>query len=131
MEKLERIKFWRDSAERDFEMMEKIFKSRDFMYALFFGQLAIEKLFKALYIKLKDSAPPYVHDLVFLAGKCDLELDKLMVADLKEISSFNINARYDDYKKDFYFKATVEYTKKYLLVIRDIEKWLKKEILKK
>jgi len=131
MEKTEKVKFWTESAKRDFEMMEKLYKSKDYMYALFFGQLMLEKMFKALYIKLYDTAPPYVHDLTFLAGKCNLDLDKIMVANLKEIGGFNINARYDDYKKAFYFKANSEYSKKYVLIIREMEKWLKKEILKK
>jgi HEPN domain-containing protein len=131
MEKIERVKFWTESAERDFKMMEKLYKSKDYMYALFFGQLGAEKMFKAIYIKVTDMAPPYVHDLAYLAGKCNLDLDKIRVTDLKEIGGFNINARYDDYKKAFYFKANAEYTKKYVLIIRETEKWLKKEILKK
>ena len=131
MEKMERVEFWTESAERDFKMMEKLYKSKDFMYALFFGQMALEKLFKALYIRLNDSAPPCVHDLSYLAGKCNLDLDKAVVSDLKEIGGFNINVRYDDYKNAFYFKANAEYTKKYVLIIQEMEKWLKKEILKK
>lgn len=131
MEKVEKIKFWMESAGTDFEMMEKLYKSKDFMYALFFGQLAMEKLFKALYIKLFDAAPPFVHDLAYLAGKCGLDLERETLEDLKEIGGFNINARYDDYKKAFYFKANAEYTKKYLLKIRELEQWLKKEILRK
>jgi len=115
------VKFWTESAKRDFEMMEKLYKSKDYMYALFFGQLMLEKMFKALYIKLCDTAPPYVHDLTFLAGKCNLDLDKITVANLKEIGGFNINARYDDYKKAFYFKANSEYSKKYVLIIREME----------
>lgn len=131
MEKIEKVKFWITNAERDFAMVDKLFKNKDYMYCLFFGQLALEKLFKALYIKLNDAPPPFVHDLVYLAGKCDIDVDKIEVEDLKEIGGFNINARYDDYKNNFYNKADVVYTKKYLQKIKEVETWLKKEILKK
>lgn len=131
MEKREKVKFWMENAGRDLVMVEKLYKSKEYMYCLFFGQLALEKLFKALYIKLNDSVPPFVHDLVYLAGKCNLDVDKILVADLKEISGFNINARYDDYKNNFYNKADKVYTKKYLQKIKEVESWLKKEISKK
>ena len=131
MEKVEKVKFWITNAERDFVMVDKLFKNKDYMYCLFFGQLALEKLFKALFIKINDSAPPFVHDLAYLAGKCNLDVDKVIIEDLKEISGFNINARYDDYKNNFYNKADAVYTKKYLQKIKEVESWLKKEILKK
>ena len=75
--------------------------------------------------------PPFVHDLAYLAGKCNLDVDKDLVMDLKEISGFNINARYDDYKNNFFNKADAIYTKKYFQKVKEVEKWLKKEILKK
>ena len=131
MEKIEKVKFWIEKAERDFVMVEKLYKGKEYMYCLFFGQLALEKLFKALYIKLNDSVPPFVHDLAYLAGKCNLDVDKDLVMDLKEISGFNINARYDDYKNNFFNKADAIYTKKYFQKVKEVEKWLKKEILKK
>lgn len=131
MEKVEKVKFWITNAERDFVMVDKLFKNKDYMYCLFFGQLALEKLFKALFIKLNDTAPPFVHDLAYLAGKCNLDVDKVIIKDLKEISGFNINARYDDYKNNFYNKADAIYTKKYLHKIKEVESWLKKEISKK
>lgn len=131
MEKIEKVKFWVETADRDFVVLETLYKNKKYMQSLFFGQLALEKLFKALYIKLNDSAPPFVHDLAYLAGKCNLDVDKILVADLKEISGFNINARYDDYKNNFYKKADAGYTKKYLQRIKEVEVCLKKEILKK
>lgn len=109
-------------------MMNFLFRENKFAYGLFFGQLGLEKLFKAVYLIKKDGPPPYVHNLAYLAGKCDLDIDKDLEEDLKEISSFNINARYDDYKESFYKRANKEFSHKYLLKIKAIEKWLKKEL---
>ena len=58
-------------------------------------------------------------------------MDREMIESLREISTFNISARYDDYKNSFYVKATESYAKQYLKVIGDIRKWLKKQILTK
>lgn len=126
--KTAKIEYWVKSGNRDLQMMEYLFKDKKYAYALFFGQLALEKLFKAVYISRKNGPAPYVHNLPFLAGKCDLDIDKDMAEDLREISNFNINARYDDYKETFYKKATRTYGEKYRLIIKNIEKWLKKEI---
>jgi hypothetical protein len=35
---------------------------------------------------------------------------------LKEISTFNITARYDNYKRDFYNKATEEYASEWIQI---------------
>ena len=128
MEKEEKINFWKISANKDFEMMEFLYKEKRFSYALFFGQLGLEKLLKALYIKLKNESPPFIHDLVKLSSKCVLDLSKKDSDILEEISGFNINARYDDYKDNFYKIATKEYTNKYTKEIGRIKKWLEKQI---
>lgn len=128
MENIEKIDFWKNSANKDLEMMEFLYKEKKFSYALFFGQLGLEKLLKALYIKLKNESPPFIHDLVKLSSKCVLDLSKKDSDILEEISGFNINARYDDYKDNFYKIATKEYTNKYIKEIGRIKKWLEKQI---
>ncbi len=44
---------------------------------------------------------------------------------LDEITSFNINARYDDYKKEFYSLCTPEYTKAWVAKIVILRQWIK------
>ena len=71
--------------------------------------LSLEKLLKALHYHRKDSHPLAIHDLVELAKRAEVEMSQSQLSDLKEISSFNLSARYDDYKKNFYKKANKEY----------------------
>ncbi len=78
-------------------------------YALFFVHLSLEKLLKAIHYHRKDSNPLPIHDLVELSKRAEIEMAEPQLADLKEISSFNLSARYDDYKKNFYKKANKEY----------------------
>ncbi|MEK7119194.1 MAG: DNA-binding protein, partial [Patescibacteria group bacterium] len=46
---------------------------------------------------------------VELSRRAEIEIPESQLTDLNEISSFNISARYDDYKKNFYKKANKEY----------------------
>ncbi|MFQ5638416.1 MAG: HEPN domain-containing protein [bacterium] len=45
---------------------------------------------------------------------------------LDTITSFNINARYDDYKKEFYNLCTREYAELWIERIKELRKWTKK-----
>ena len=91
------------------------------------GHLVIEKLLKALYAKNNKNAPyaPKSHDLLHLAEKTDLELTDRQEDLLDTITRFNMNARYDDYKKEFYLKCTDEYTEQQLKNIEEVRTWLK------
>jgi len=61
----------------------------------------------------RNEAPPLTHDLVMLAEKAGIEISQAEKEELAEISTFNIAARYDDYKLKFYKKATKEYSDKW------------------
>ena len=91
------------------------------------GHLVIEKLLKALYAKNNKNAPyaPKSHDLLHLAEKTELELTDRQEDLLDTITRFNMNARYDDYKKEFSLKCTDEYTEQQLKNIEEVRVWLK------
>ena len=102
MSQEEAVKYWIVSANEDWDVAQDLLKSNKFSHALFFLQLSLEKLIKAVHISRKDEHPLYVHNLVLLSQKADIEFTDNELADLKEISSFNVTARYDSYKRDFY-----------------------------
>lgn len=102
-----------ESAIEDWDVAIKLMADKKYHHALFFVQLTIEKLLKAFHIKNNDDSPLYVHNLVLLAQKAGVKLTEQQGEDLKEISTFNITARYDSYKRDFYNKATSEYAQKW------------------
>lgn len=47
---------------------------------------------------------------------------------LDEISTFNLNARYDNYKQDFYKLCTKEFSKLWVERIKKIRTWLIKQL---
>ncbi|MBU0599169.1 HEPN domain-containing protein [bacterium] len=130
MTKNELIEYWVSSSDRDFKTMENLILTKDYAWALFIGHLIIEKLLKAYYVKTVSDNPPWIHQLLRLAEKTDLSLTEEQKDDLVLITTFNINVRYPDYKHEFYQKCTKEYTETNISKIKELQVWLKKQILK-
>ena len=96
------IKYWIESSDEDFDTMIALFDNYKYNWALFVGHISVEKLLKALYVKLHEKHAPIIHNLYRLAELCEIELTDEYSDWLDTITSFNINARYDDYRKEFY-----------------------------
>lgn len=104
------IEYWLKSSQDDFDTAKKLFGLKKYNHALFFLHLSLEKIIKAVYLFKKDEAPPLIHDLVLLSEKAEILITNEEKEKFAEISTFNIAARYDDYKLKFYKKATEEYS---------------------
>lgn len=118
------ITFWKQSAQDDLDTARALIDSKRYHHALFFCQLAIEKLLKGLvYAKTKAHASP-IHQLTKLAKEAQIELDVDREEQLKEITTWNIAARYDDYKREFYHKATASFTAQWMQTVEEIIVWL-------
>ena len=129
MRKDELIKYWIDSSDRDFLAMGHLYEKGDYSWSLFVGHLVIEKLLKAWYVQNISNTPPFVHDLVRLAEKGALSLDEDQMDLLDTISTFNIRARYDDYKMEFQRKCTQEFTAEWLNTIKEFREWTKTKLM--
>lgn len=130
MKKNEMISYWIDSSDKDYQVLTLLFEKGHYTWSLFFGHLVLEKLFKALYSQKFSDNPPRIHDLYRLAEKCRLELEEQQKDELDTISTFNIQARYDDYKLEFYNKCTKDFAKKWIDTIKELRIWLKEHHLK-
>lgn len=128
MEKEQVIKHWLESAKKDRQVAKILFENRRYHHCLFFCHLFLEKTLKALIVKKADQAPPWTHNLLKLARAAKLSLSISLKKELQEINSFNIKARYNDVKLEFYKKATRKYTEKYLRRCQEIYQWFKKQI---
>lgn len=120
------IKYWLTASKEDFESAEILYQNEKYHHALFFCYLSIEKMLKAIIIKSTKNAPPLIHDLVRLAEKAGMPLSETQKNELAEITTFNIEARYDDYKLSFRKKAKNQFSLKYLKKTKDILQWLSK-----
>jgi len=91
------------------------------------GHLVVEKLLKALFVSVHgiSTITPRIHNLLVLAKKANLDLTEKQEDLLDLISTFNINARYGDYKQAFYKKCTQKYTQECKKEIEVLVVWLK------
>jgi HEPN domain-containing protein len=126
MTKEELIAYWYDSAERDFQTMDHLFISKDYHWSLFIGHLLIEKLLKAIFVKNNDLSinPPKTHDLLVIADKAKVNTSENQKDILDMITTFNISARYPDFKQNFYHKCTEEFTTSMIDKIKEMRLWL-------
>ena len=125
------IKYWIESSDRDYESMLKNFESKQYTWSLFIGHLVLEKLLKGLYAKTNpdNPYPPKIHNLNMIAERCGLILDDKKSRVLFTCNSFNISARYEDYKNEFYKKCTEEYTKEQINNIKEMREWIKEQLI--
>ena len=123
MDKNEHIKYWLSSALRDWDVALDLVKTKRYMYAMFFAHLVVEKLLKAHWVKEhEENYPPRLHNLNALYDKLNFELPSDLKDELSIITSWNIEARYQDYKDRFYKICTQEYTNKKLKIVEEIIK---------
>ncbi len=117
--------YWRDASEEKWKTAEALMKSERYADALFFCHLTLEALLKAAVVVKTKEYPPYQHDLVDLARRAGVSLDEKKTEELAEITTFNIRARYDDFKLSFYRKATKEYATRYFDTTNQLRIWIK------
>jgi HEPN domain-containing protein len=120
------IKFWLTSSDDDFDTAEKLFESKKYHHALYFCQLAVEKYLKGLIVSRLDAPVKHTHDLILLSQQLDIDISSDHLEELRNITKFNLQARYDTIKREFYKKATHKYSKEWLKITKEVLLWLKK-----
>jgi HEPN domain-containing protein len=116
------------TSDSDYQTMLNLYETKDFHWALFMGHLVIERLLKAKIVKETKNHATYSHDLRKLYKISGIEFDDETVKWLDTITTFNLNARYDDYKQEFYKKCTKEFADKWIENIQKIRKWIKEKL---
>ena len=129
MDSVDLTKYWFESADSDYETMKVLYSNKKNTWCLFIGHLVIEKLLKGLYAKNNPENPiaPKIHNLILLSQKANLKVPTEIREKIQTINTFNISARYDDYKKSFDRKCTDDYTSKQVKNIEEVRKWLKEQ----
>jgi len=119
--------YWLNSAKDDWKVAKHLFEKKDYTYALFFGHLYIEKLLKALVVKMTGVQAPPIHNLRVLCEQAKLVASDDQTEFLIEIQEYNLRARYPDFKLNFKKRCTKEFTLKQLNRIGEFGEWLKKQ----
>jgi|SRR3989344_2659044 len=113
MSETEAVQAWKQSAQENLDFSIELIQPRKYHHSLFFLHLAIEKIIKAYHQFNRHEPAPFVHNLTKLAEASGISLSEIDQNNLKEISSFNVSARYDIFKLNLYKKATPQYAAKW------------------
>ena len=124
------VGFWVETSDDDYKTMVNLFKTKDYHWSLFIGHLVLEKLLKACVVKRIADNAPFTHDLTKLAKITGLSFSENQLDWLDTITTFQLNARYDSYKKAFYKKCSPEFTQVWFDKIEILRSWIKEELLK-
>ena len=119
------VRHWVETSDEDYQTMISLFESKSYGWALFLGHISVEKLLKAYYVSKFNKHAPFLHNLYRLAELSEIETTDDYADWLDKITSFNLNARYDDYKREFYSLCTFDFTKEWIEKIRIIRSWIK------
>ena len=126
----EKINYWINLSNNDFAVAETLIRNGHNLYAGFMCHQAVEKIFKGYYAKVKNSTPPFKHDLEYLAqqsGLYDL-LSEEQILFLEILNPLNIEARYPDYKNKITQYMTNERTQNIFEKTKGLLLWTKEKI---
>ena len=119
------VKHFIKTSDDDFKTMLSLYDSKSFGWSLFLGHISVEKLLKAVYVNKYRKHAPFLHNLYRLAELSNIDLTDEQSDWLDKVTSFNLNARYDDYKREFYSLCTPEFAKEWIEKIKILREWIK------
>jgi HEPN domain-containing protein len=121
MDKQAHINYWLNSSQDSWATAVFNLQGNQKLATLFFFHLTIEKMLKACWVKANISnTPPFTHDLQKLFTECELD-DMMAFYDyLAIVNSWNIEARYPDYKNTLFKLANESYLQLHFEKINDL-----------
>jgi len=131
MTNTEKIQHWISLSDYDMETADAMLQTKRYLYVGFMCHQVVEKIFKACYTKLKEDAPPYTHDLEYIAVKSGFYeiLSEKQQDFIVELNPLNIEARYSEYKEEISKRLTPAKCAKLLEQTRKMQQWTKETIL--
>jgi len=127
--KEEHIAYWVETAERDWRAVQNMYKSKDYLQALFFAHLVLEKYCKALWVKNnKGNSPPKIHNLVAILNESGISYSTEQLDFMIIMNNFQLEGRYPDYKQKLYKTYKEENTREVLDQVKIYSKWLQQQL---
>ena len=119
------VSHWLERSRYDLDTAKAMLDAGRYLYVAYMGQQAIEKLLKAIIAQLgKENLP--IHSLNRLAERAELRagLTDEQVDLLAELTAYNIEARYGDYKESLSEVIDAEKAKILYNRTRELFRWL-------
>ncbi|MBQ6068581.1 MAG: HEPN domain-containing protein [Bacteroidales bacterium] len=129
MDKEERVKYWVDIAEYDFDTAKVMFKSGRRLYVAFMCHQAVEKMLKA-YWSSQGKEAPYIHNLNRLAEGSGLlsELSEEQCDFIESLTPMNIEARYPEYRDQLLRTLTPKMCREIINNTKAFMQWIKNRL---
>lgn len=125
MDKQEHIQYWIIAAEKDWAVVQDLFNCHQYIYALFFSHLTLEKLLKGHWVKDNDgNVPQRTHRLIRIAEGTFQEFTEETLTFLERMNDFQMEGRYPDYQFKIYQSCNQEFTEQVIEKVNTIRKCL-------
>ena len=124
----EEFSLWLEKAKESMDDAIYSLKSHRYGLTAFCCQQALEKIFKAAGVKLKNKRPRKIHDLLPLLTDSGLEPQEKYITEIAKISKFYFLVRYPDINRKFF--ATAAIAKTTLEKTKEIYQWVENKLKK-
>ena len=125
MTKADHVAHWLTTADKNWQQLHNMAKAGDYVPALFWAHLCIEKLSKALWVKENtEITPPRTHDIIKLLTATSFQPTPAQVTLLTDLNRFQLEGRYPDYTHRLERLATAAYTQAKLNDVADFRQCL-------
>jgi HEPN domain-containing protein len=123
----EKVEYWLDIADYDLDSVRAMLETKRYLYVGFLCHQVVEKCLKAMYWHRLKKEPPYIHNLLVLAEKVELDTDGRddVILLFNQLMPLNIQARYPEDKELLLQSLTMERCKDILHRTEEFSKWIK------
>jgi len=124
------IKYWLELSDYDLETAEAMLKSKRYLYVGFMCHQAIEKIFKAYFIRNKMKTAPFSHSLSYIAKKGEFyeSFSDKQKEFIDQIEPLNIEARYPSHKERLLKSLTESKCIEIIIHTKEIQTWIKEKL---
>jgi HEPN domain-containing protein len=120
------------TVKKDWRAVQNMYKSKDYLHALFFSHLVLEKLCKAHWVKdNRENTPPKIHNLVKILDQTKFKYAVEQLDFMIIMNNFQLEGRYPDYMQRLYKTYKNKSTGEILKQVNQFRKWLQEQLLMK
>ena len=130
MTREEKVHYWLDIADYDFDTAEAMYQTGRWLYVAFMCHQAIEKTLKAYWCSTQPEDPPYTHNHKRLASGCGLydQMTNAQKAFIETITNYNIEARYPEDKEALSRTLTKQVCRQLIDETIILTRWIKDKL---
>jgi HEPN domain-containing protein len=126
----DKIRYWIELAEYDFETAKVMLSSRRLLYVGFMCHQVVEKALKGHHQFSRKDTPPHTHNLSVIASQSGLygSMDEAQKSLLDVLEPLNVEARYPTRKDQLFRSLTDDRCKSILERTEDLFTWIKQQL---